>query len=1641
MADLQNTTKIIPNSPLIGMNSDMIISQMKDGQVTYALNAVIENFDGNEVNYQNEGGNDFCIKFPEGYKVIGRHLIPEQNKVVYFMANPQTNKSEIGYKLANTCEYVKILNADCLNFNINYPILKIEQKTTDCSTQLYWTDNYNDRRWIDLDDLPYNQIPDPNKEGFFINLDTVDCNKLLVQPNFSIPKIVPTSVEVGGNLTSGSYQFAIEYSNSIGEAYTSMYAFTNPMGIFDKDKVTQSFDLPTSQAIQLDITNIDTTGLYDYFNLVVIKTVNNIPTPYRAGTFAIIGDTYQTTYTGDDPSEVRLSYQDVFDRFPYYDLAEDVTSSDDTLVWSGLRTTQKKVYQEIWSNVILQWESYKIPVNKFEAYNNPINTSEYRGYMRDEVYCYYGCFILRNGKITEKFPIPGRMANQFDLDIISNDDAINFKNDPCTDPDSVPRWKVYNTATVIDTTEEYKNFGNTECYKGSYQYGDFGYYESTDKYPNNVEIWGTLAGQPIRLPKFPDCLISPIHSTEGTQEFIYPIGVRIDANSLYNAIKNSSLTDLEKNDIVDFKIIRANRATQKSIIAKGMLFNVGKYNTDSTTTYYPNYPYNDLRADPFLADRKIKYKSGANVDYRLKGFDTEDSKSRYNFYSPDTLFYQPFGIDTGYLKLETVEYGKSKGHFVQIDDAARYQFMSPKALLAAFGVAMSSGVSLDSGGGFLGVAPSATLNPSNIPPGFLAMLDIIRGIIPFLNYSWMYTSVGDYNQSIGVPNEGNKLRQITSGSYLISGFQTVDGERINNFRRESSVYLKTNGTLPYVHEQYNTVPEDTSRYTLSNGVVPTEFNYTPYEEATGVYWDSLTPATRQGLFFYRDASVYTNLDNYNEALSDLGVWSRSWAAMTVPVTEASYNIIEGIRENAIRQYVTSILNIDISGVGADCLNPNKLTYTDISSYYGAIKRVFNDQYGKIYSTETIDTGFTHALIDKTNTTTGRFNEFPTIFGGDIFINKFALKRKHSFFLDNTINKPNGADIALNLLGNVAYPIYFYSTDQIDATFNTDVIDQKIGLLVDFSFGNVVGNIVSGGTKPVVAGLTIMASIFKGYVDVLGVPNVNLDCYQEKNLNIEGKAYLFSYGIPYFYAESEVNVDFRQAYNAKEGDFYPHVGTDIPDSWLQEKNVSIVNDNSYIYNKSYSKQNKETYFPSLRDDFDPNKLCTVNYPNRAIYSQKANLEETKNNWLVYRPISYKEFPKTYGKLISLDGLESRAILARFENKSQLYNVLSTISTTKETAYLGNPTFFSEAPIDFAETNNGYAGAQHKFLLKTEYGHLMIDSERGQIFLLQGRQVKNISDTGMSKFFGENLPFNIRYYFPNANIDNHFKDVGLTGVYDSRGNRFLITKKDYIPLNTEIIYNSDIREFTLNGKVVSVFDTTLFCNKSWTISYNLTTQSWISFHSYVPEFYNSYPAYFETTVDSQVYSHTLSTKFNRFYGKIEDYILEYPLRLAPDEEILSNFQDYTTVLKYTNTNIFYEVEDGVYFNKAIIYNNFQNSGVRNLIQKPKNNLAAYRKYPKFNTNSIDILYTKSDSLFKFNTFWDIVVDKTKPCFNTPCNIVSLDKQLDDTNLDYSIRSHQKTRLRSREARIRLIYNQSDDYKLISKFLLTVTQKSIK
>jgi hypothetical protein len=112
-------------------------------------------------------------------------------------------------------------------------------------------------------------------------------------------------------------------------------------------------------------------------------------------------------------------------------------------------------------------------------------------------------------------------------------------------------------------------------------------------------------------------------------------------------------------------------------------------------------------------------------------------------------------------------------------------------------------------------------------------------------------------------------------------------------------------------------------------------------------------------------------------------------------------------------------------------------------------------------------------------------------------------------------------------------------------------------------------------------ISIKAHSFDCYNDPASIPKDEDGAAGTVRTFYDGYFYMFAYGVPNFYCESNYNVDLRQAFNLREGDYWPHVSTSIPDDWVQEEFTSIAYDNSYFYNVTFSKQNKENFFSHLR----------------------------------------------------------------------------------------------------------------------------------------------------------------------------------------------------------------------------------------------------------------------------------------------------------------------------------------------------------------------------------------------------------------------------------------------------------------------------
>jgi hypothetical protein len=1452
------------NAAQTGLNMDNTIGQIAKGSLTYALNANVENFDSNSINYQNEEGNELCLGgedgIPVNFIVIGTHFIPEQNKHIFFLVNPLEGLSQIGYIVNSNCVY-NIILADTvedpyLAFNVNNPIHKVVHRITNCTTEIYWTDGLNERRYLDLDNVPTTDI----------------VNKLRVQPDFTIPKIAINNVVNGGELTAGTYQFAVQYCDALGFGYTSYYSVTNPLPIANPLVITADTNYPVNKSIVIDLTNIDNTGYYKYYNLAVIKTVNNITSVELVGTYLIDSPSNQITYTGQNQTQIRLSLADIFEKYPYYEIAEDLTSVQDILVWDGLTSIDRINFQNVASAITLKWESYKIDAGG--SYADPENATLLRGYLRDEVYAFEIVFLLKNGKQTDGFHIPGRALIQGVDDVpvlkANNDDFIS--QDPAAT--TAQYWQIYNTADVDSGTP----IGPTINGYNPYKSGIFSYWQSTDTYPND-SFWGNLAGTPIRHHKFPDITVSPAFESgtySGTSynpaflgpRAIYPLGVKVDIDQIKSLLQSEGLYD----QVQGFKIVRGDRSTNRSIVGKGIVRNIGKYTRSAaegqpstgTTFMFPNYPYNDLRQDPFLLSKNnafvnqcYKYNVTILTAGSVQYTNCNDGQATtYEALAPGTISLcsttPPIALSATILgpyldnnftfdyDVYTVVVNDNSGTTTITYSPAGtavtivVSYGSPVTLVSSTKPAYSSGnknysIFLNEDASPCYYDSSSTLNtPLN------AFSDPL-----FSRTRYVFNSP---ETSFGQPTLGNVLKMES----IIFGAGRAHFVEVENNARYK--LLTTNAQQAALDSSY--------KIALSTGTFDATAMFTTYQSYLTIYIDGISRSnfgysfnsvssydyeapvanntagviggTRVGVkqrmletYQYLAPGVQSVNDIYDinnfqrESSVFLKTATNTTSPQPLPFPNQSPSVFNTSNSTS---KISDTSRFTISDKG-NCVRPGKEELFNTVTYYASLKNIFVNQWGELYTYQTIDTGF---QVEDITTASG----ISVVFGGDTFISKFAFKTKLPFFIDNRVGAPDDSDINYDELGNVAYPKYWHSSRSVLSDYNAangTLMNNLISIKAhNFDCASIPLPLVTTGTTTTVKQSFVTPSnVYSSYV---------------------GKMYMFAYGVPFYYCESSINVDLRQAINNTDGDFYPRVSSSIPDRWFQQTVVPIALDNTYYYNVTYSKQNKENFFSHIPQGWTG--VCETNFPFRAIYSDPQSSDPTikVNNWLIYRPISFFDFPQNFGALVSLDGIQNKAVLARFENKSLLYNTMLTINTSNpQAAYLGNDSLFRSAPpIDFAETDLGYVGSQNKFLLKIPQGQITADAKRGQIFLISGNGATDLTafGSGVNRFMTDHLAFEILRYFPDADVDNNFTKIGLHGVFDSKYDRIIISKLDYIPQPEyvgQITYNTSDGEYYLGDTVVQLLDNRYFCNKSWTLSFNMNTKSWVSFHSYIPNYY--------------------------------------------------------------------------------------------------------------------------------------------------------------------------------------------------------------
>src|SRR5690606_3734227 len=140
-----------------------------------------------------------------------------------------------------------------------------------------------------------------------------------------------------------------------------------------------------------------------------------------------------------------------------------------------------------------------------------------------------------------------------------------------------------------------------------------------------------------------------------------------------------------------------------------------------------------------------------------------------------------------------------------------------------------------------------------------------------------------------------------------------------------------------------------------------------------------------------------------------------------------------------------------------------------------------------------------------------------------------------------------------------------------------------------------------------------------------------------------------------------------------------------------------------------------------------------------------------------------------------------------------------------------------------------------------------------------------------------------------------------------------------------YEEGVGYYIVRGRereYIDLEDKYYFEEAHFTIAYSPITQTWISYYSFIPNYYNSLNSYFQTGVNQKggkkhgVWSHhPFISSYQVFYGELHPFIVEHSLSTKVSKGMLVSVNYWLEARKYYNkydfSNIF-----GKSFNKAYI-----------------------------------------------------------------------------------------------------------------------------
>jgi len=1616
--NFQNTNSNTTNSFNKGMLKDPSETFLGEGVWTHARNAVNNSIEGQLGLIGNEPANRFCQFTP--LPLIGAIYLSEDEWVLFCTDDVS---SEIGRFDESKCEYTKIVNDPCLNFKTTNLIKGASKSNFDCTRSVYWDDGLNPTRYLNIDRVPYIKKPRRNTgQDCYVDefTDRLDCEALRIAPLITVPCIKVSKASTGGTLPNGSYQVTIAYSVQ-GIKVTDYFIPSNIQSIFSHTDVAGAIEV-TFETLDQD---------YNEFELVLVSYVKENITARKIGNYST--RTKRVLIDKLDPALPVVQVERIPIRTPAYERSDNLLELNGYIIRNGIYTKSDFNYQPQANDIQARWVGVEVPADYY------VKGGNVQSYLRDEVYSFFIRWVYNTGEKSASYHIPGRdvLGNEFSP--AGGRDAIENLIDGA---EPALNWEVKDTSSITSLTQYNIPEGTVVAE------GEMAYWESSEKYPDNrPDIWGDLCGKPIRHHKMPDNGTTHIYNPITNK--IVVLGVKF-LNITHPLDINGEIIE----SIVGYEILRGSREGNKTVIAKGILNNMAEYtinpDVSSRKGLYANYPFNDLNPDPFLS--KTEVKGGCQgKGYSPAGVFKQDT---FSFHSPDTQFRDPF-LNPFELKIHGEISGNVEGRFTPAYRHPKHKLLKDFALwiggIVGTGLGMTSlkgkttttitteeGKSFNAGikGSQLGQGTGTITSSESPNPDIPA--NVAAGLAGFFGLPTPGTGrVGPSKNTSKTEEQSvfgnNKAMALGAKALTFTYFFGVGlSEALRLIRL----------MLPY--EQYG-------------------YQY----DAHGFYTNYIKPEDGQRRRLVLDAQYV------NPYLQDFGTTER-----INNLFRSRYIVVK--TKNTFNNPKTKDDSRVTIGMLQKWESADKSFSRTTSAHYASLKIKLASQYGQL-------DGIQQLPISSCNypTIPAKKQTFdsPILFGGDVYINRYTEKNAFFFFNDWMIGLPDGFEYDYMDYVNIPYPRYWMNSEEYDASrLMQPFVNAMYGAIIGGSVAGLVAGVfdkqlankkilgisasnfitIAGALLGGIAGGVVSLETFKSQVlpnDFYHLDRRKSECTGKIGFGVKnGYFYLFANGVRDFFVESEINLaqrDWGEEIAQRHYDNYTY--TDLQ-ALFRSDIIKAGNYYKYDYSLSANRMfsNYISWGNMVGRDFDPkiSSTCYSYYSDRAIYSLLNQSELRRDNWQIFLANNYYDFD---GTVTAIKSINQSGSIILFKNAAPSFfagvDQLQTGNGIKVTIGDGGLFGTPMQSASNAESVYEYASCQSMYgVINTPGGLFWLSQNQGKVFQWGGGQggLNEISRNGMKWWFAKYLPSQLLQQFPEFTLtDNMVVGIGTSLAYDNVNDILYVCKRDY-KLKDEykdlIKYKSGNR-FTLGGfSEVVLGNPIYFEDASFTVSYDVKTQAWISFHDWHPEFILPSRSHFMTVKERGIWKHNdRCDKFCNFYSTDYPFEVEFVSSTGQEVTTLKSVEYQLECYKYDSTcqdknNIL-----DFNFDRAVIHNAEQCSGNLKLVLKPKNDPISTLDYPIVKTNNIDILYSKEENKYRFNQFWDVTrnrgefVQNYQTIWETAAN--GYVRELNPLYLNYQKSPLQHKKIRHYLDKILLKRMVSDDVKMLFRLSNAKVTKSFR